>query len=116
MWKLFYSAFSSIKGLVDWTIKSSVSLSFRYPLFLAYMGSIIALSGIFYLGISVLLLALDLVFPSQYLDLVAPIFPRNMRACMSIVLSVRLIALSLSWSFRFKSEIHKMAQDASRRS
>lgn len=114
MWKMFYSGFSAVKRLLNWGIVNFTFLGVRYPIFLAYVSAVVVLTLLFYGVISVSLASLSLVFPTQYLELVAPIFPRNLKFCMSVVLAVRLIALSLSWSFRFKKEIYKMAQQSTR--
>lgn len=109
MWLLFGRFFTYIKQIITWSIEGSTSLAFKYPILLAYIASVTALSAIFYLAISALFLALNLVFPSQYLELVQPILPSNLKSCFAIVLSVRFVVLALNWTFRFKSKLYDAA-------
>ena len=114
MFLLFGKLFVFIRSILEWSVQWATSLSFRYPLLIAYIAAVAALSAIFYSAILVLLLGLTLVFPSEYIDLVAPFIPSNLHACFSVVLSVRFIVLSLNWTFKFKKELYEMASDAAR--
>jgi hypothetical protein len=112
MWTLLNELFTFSRNLVSWFIQSFITISYKYPLLLAYIAAVSSLSVAFYIAILSLLKALDLVFPSQYLTLVAPFIPSNLHACFSIVLSVRFIVLSYNWTFKFKSKLHDAASQS----
>ena len=116
MWLLFGRLFTYIRQVVLWSIEGATSIAFKYPILLAYVVSVTALSALFYAAITAFFLALNLVFPSQYYELVSPIVPTNLKACFAIVLSVRFILLSLNWTLRFKSKLFNMASNSSGRS
>lgn len=112
MWTLFASFFLFIKDIVSWFVKKTISLGVKYPILLAYIASVFALSSIFYVAIDALLLSLRLVFPTEYLQLVASFIPQNSKFCFSVVLSCRLILLSFHWSLKFRDKAYKIAVDS----
>jgi len=68
----------------------------------AYAASIVTLSILFFNAIDVLLYSVSFIIPSEYLELVSVFFPSNLHVCFSIVISARILKMSLVWSLRMR--------------
>lgn len=84
-----------------------LNIPFKIAILVAYLATIIALTAAFYLALSLAITGLQVVTPTQYFDLVSVFFPSNLHACFSVVISARILKMTLIWSIRFK---HHTAQ------
>ncbi|CAG0941149.1 hypothetical protein BROC_01299 [Candidatus Brocadiaceae bacterium] len=106
-----YNAVLWIIGLLaEWLVKAMPAILAQYSMLLAYMASIVALAVGFFVFIKSLIGMLDLVFPSEYLDLVGPFVPSNLSACFSIILSARTVRAALQYQKEYRSNLRLLTK------
>ncbi len=69
----------------------------------AYIAVIISMTLTFFTALDFLISSLSYIIPTQFLELVGPYFPDNFQACFSVILSARILKMSLVWSLRLKT-------------
>lgn len=78
-------------------------LAKRYAILLAYITTVASLTFAFYNALYILLFGLSVAIPSEFVTLVAFYFPSNTQLCISVVVSARLLRLSLLWTLRLRT-------------
>jgi hypothetical protein len=109
MWALFVGF---ITNIISALFKRFTSLGWRYPIFLAYVSSILILAAAFSASIRAALVLVSFPFPNEYLLLVSAFLPSNWSFCLGLVISARLFALAFFWSLKFRKDLWRIADDA----